>query len=345
MAKAGTGKPPGYTGAYAEETAESRIGLASGIYGAQNVTRTWRVYTALPTDNPIWTIGRLSSAYGGETVGTPFPTDGEWGDGSYVLLFFTILDHWTGTNVWTIQGHYGPSYLTTFQSQAWNFSLRGTLETERVFTALPTRDENNIEHPGKAIGAPRYEAIPGPTGSFGASAPDGKQVALRLASGTDPTLWSLPRYATGADRPKRLSNLTLWKTIPGWNFAAVSAAMNAQRLLNSDTFSTLTTSGRVTWVDLSANGLRKMMFTDIAVDPVPTDQSGLPQRDPGPAFRVTLNFKFNPDGWDYVLRHMHKFEDGGYEAPIFLQGATDPIDETFILQGDTSLSGIVDAFV
>ena len=323
--------PPGFKGAYAEEIAMTRIGLQSGMLGAQNVTRTWRVYCNNTTDNPIAVMEGLSSRYGGVQIGTRFPTTGGWGDGSYVLQYFTIVDHWIGSRVWTLQGNYVPSYVTSLPSLAWNFRIQSSLQTHKVYT-----DRN-----GKGIGAPKYVPIASGLGDFHATNinPRIGTLDLVLAGGeTDYTSNLLPRYLVGADVPMRTSTVTFWKTIPSYlqKAAAIHAAMNAKRNINSDAVQILTTSssGKITFVN-NSDGIGKMLMRDVVLDPIENAGVG-----GFPSFRVTITMEYNPDGWQHHLTHTYKFDDG-VEAPI-IDGGGDFVSEEFIINGETSLTAIMD---
>jgi hypothetical protein len=330
--------PPGFKGAYAEEIAMSRIGLQSGMLGAQNVTRTWRVYCNNTTDNPIAVMEGLASRYGGVQVGSVFPNTGGWGNSSYVLQYFTILDHWIGTRVWTLQGNYVPSYVTSLPSTAWNFRIQSSLQTQKVYADLNK----------KGIGAPRYN----PTTSIDplrvatvanafAKKPADATVYLALAGGgSDVFSKTLPRYLVGADVPLRTSIVTFSKTIGGFAFylPAVQAALNAKRNINSDAVRVLTTSAssEITFVN-DTDGIGKMLMRDVVLDPIENASTG-----GVPAFRVTITLEYNPDGWQHHLTHTYKFDDG-IEAPIQPLGGGFASEE-FIINGATSLSGILGAF-
>src|SRR3990172_473417 len=156
--------PPGQLPPYAEEIQESRIGLTTGLDGASNVTRQFRVYTAKAFDNPVITIERLSTLLGGEKTGNTYPrrsglefTPGHyWGDGSYVLYNWTILDHWPVTNIWVLQANYVPSYVAAIPRAAWTFRISSSLETEKIFTEKPWYNDAGILVSGRGIGGPRY---------------------------------------------------------------------------------------------------------------------------------------------------------------------------------------------
>lgn len=329
---------------YAEEVAESRIGLTTGIYGAQNVTRTWRVYCSSATANPVQTILNLSSKDGGVKIGELFPKSGGWGDGTYVLLYFTIIDHWIGTSVWVLQGHYGPSYLTGFASTLWEFNIRGSLQAERVFTTLSYMDGNQPVA-SKNIGPPRYKQVTsGTAGAFTAQHPERGTVYLAIADGgNDPTAAKLPRFTKGADAPARVSTINLWKTIPTWRYAAVSSAMNNKRYVNSDSVIVQTTSGTITWVNAN-DGRGTLLMDDISVDPIsPSQQPGQPLAGDGPAFRVGITLKFDPDGWQHYERHMYRWDDGTESQIVNSEGNF--INEEFRVVGETSFTALLGAFV
>jgi hypothetical protein len=330
--------PPGYKGAYAEEIAMSRIGLQSGMLGAQNVTRTWRVYCNASTDNPIAVMEGLPSRYGGVQVGARFPTTGGWGDGTFVLQYFTIVDHWMGTRVWTIQGNYVPSYVGQLLTPAWSFRIQSSLQTHKVYADLNE----------KGIGAPKYNAInpttetpiATATNAFAKKSADATIYLALAGGGSDPFAENLPRYLVGADVPLRTSTVTFWKTIPSYlqKAAAIHAALNAKRNINSDAVQVLTTSssGKITFVN-DSDGIGKMLMRDIVLDPIENSASG-----GVPSFRVTIAMEYNPDGWQHHLTHTYKFDDG-VEAPI-RDGGGGFVSEEFKINGETSLSAIMGAF-
>lgn len=332
--------PPGFKGAYAEEIAMSRIGLQSGMLGAQNVTRTWRVYCNTTTDNPIAVMEGLSTRYGGVRVGSTFPTTGGWGDGTYVLQYFTIIDHWIGSRVWTIQGNYTPGYASV-SSAAWSFRIQSSLQTHKVYADLNK----------KGIGAPKYVAVKSTdpyiataTNAF-ASKPENKTVYLALAGGGSEAFdASLPRYLVGADVPMRTSAVTFWKTIPNYwqKAAAIHSALNAKRNINSDAVWVLTTSSlaKIQFAN-DSDGIGKMLMRDVVLDPVENASTG-----GVPAFRVMITMDYNPDGWQHHLTHTYKFKDGdaeGLEAPIQASSGGF-VSEEFVINGATSFTGIMDAF-
>lgn len=333
-------KPP----PYAEETADSRIGLQTGLLGATNVTRTWRVYCSSSTVNPVQTITNLSSKHGGVKTGEAFPKSGGWGDGTYVLLYFTIVDHWIGTNVWILQGHYVPSYFAGYATQLWEFNIRGSLQSERVYTTFAS--EGN---PSKGIGIPRYEPIGDVSPSdgravFTATVPGRPIERLVLPPGfSDPTAATLPRFMDGADAPKRISTVSLWTIIPTWRYEAVAAAMNDKGYTNVGNVFAETTSGPITWVDSSDNNRNTIIISEISLDPVPPAQNSAPSVGTGPAFRVGITLQFNPDGWQTTKRHTYK-SDSGYEAFIYDSGGR-VIDEEFMVVGETSITAILASFL
>ena len=326
------------SGPFAEETADSRIGIQSGLLGGGNVTRKWRVYCESPGDNPITVMEGLSAQNGGERVGTTFPTTGGWGDGSFVLLHFTIIDHWVGTTVWTLLGTYVPSYVTALQfGEQWSFKIRSSLESERVF----------VDMDGKGIGTPVYvkkqpnaNAVP-----FTALNPTGVSQTIYLADGSaEATNPLLARYMSGADIPLRTSTLVLSKTIPSFlpYLEAVQNCVNLKKNVNNDAFSTNTTSGMIAWINPApAPGEGTVLFSDIDVDEIPNPAGG-----PIPSCRITMTFKINPDGWKETKYHTFKFDDGT-EAPItYASGplAGQQVKETFRVNGETNLSDLVNAF-
>lgn len=329
------------SGPFAEETADSRIGLQSGLLGGGNVTRKWRVYCESPGDNPITVMEGLSAQNGGVRVGTTFPTTGGWGDGSFVLLHFTIIDHWVGTTVWTLLGTYVPSYIAALQSaEQWSFRIRSSLESERVF----------VDMDGKGIGTPKYvdistPGIPTPAVIFSARNLDGKVRLLQLVDGSaSPDNPTLPRYMSGADIPLRTSTLVLSKTIPSFlpYLVAVQNCVNLKKNINSDAFSTNTTSGMIAWINPApASGEGTVLFSDIDIDEIPNPAGGRI-----PSCRITMTFKINPDGWKETKYHTYKFDDGT-EAPITYGSgplAGQQVKETFRVNGETNLSDLVNAF-
>jgi hypothetical protein len=341
-------RPPNAAGPFAEETADSRIGLQTGLSGAENVTRKWRVYTVSPIDNPVATITVLEAKDGGVALGDRFPKFNNWGDGTYVLYYFTIVDHWPGTNVWTLMGHYVPSYVTTFATTLWTINIQSSLETVRVYT-----DRN-----GKGIGIPRYLTATNNVANFQTRSLNRGTVGLVLAGTTqgapdfgDPFAANLPRHIVGADVPKRTSTIVLRKVISSWRWAAAQQALNAKRFVNSDRFFVHTTSlPRPLYI---ANDPGTVLFQDLILEDVPvgtptTDTGvGLSRVTDGPSFRVTMVFKYDPDGWQLNLPHMHRWDDGT-ESPVTRitgnPGNEPVVEEEFEVVGETSLSALVGAF-
>ena len=336
---------PNQTPPYAEETADSRIGLQTGFLGTENVIRTFRVYCRNRTDNPVRTLNTLSSANGGVKLGEAFPTTDDWSDGTYVLMFFTIVDHWIGTSVWIVRGNYVPSYVLGYASQQWEFNIRGALQTQRIYTTLETD-----EIPSKGIGPPRYVPYPlsptmgEPIMTWTARSPklDDDVLLVLPGGGSDPTSPSLPRYMDGADSPTRASSINLWKIIPTWNFSAVSSAMQNRKYVNSDWVSVNTTSGLIPFVN-KTDGIGTLLLDEISVDPVPPLLLTKAEAGIGPAFRIGITLKFDPDGWQHKLRHTYKFDDGT-EAPI-IDADGRYVEEEFLIAGETSITSILESFV
>ena len=335
MAQIARPTPPNRQPPFAEERADSRIGLSTGMFGAQNVTRLWNVYCTSRTHNPAYILTTLSAKDGGVRIGESYPKGSSWSDGTFVLLFLTIVDHWIGTGVWVVRGFYGPP--TVFPSTLWNFNIRGSMQTERVYTTIATQD-----NPSKGIGPPEY--TPKYTGDFSASVPGRPTVKLALSGGsTSPTDPRLPRFIEGADRPVRVSSLNFWKTIPAWRLGAVSSAWNNKNYVNSDDVIVPTTSGTITFASISEGGRGIMMLDEISLEPI---QAGIDPSVPvgaGPSFRVGISIKVNPDGWNPVLRHVYK-ADSGAQAPIY-DANGNFIDEEFIINGETSFSALFGSFL
>ncbi len=339
---------PNTGSAYAEETGDSRIGLQTGMLGAGNVTRTFRVYnpSSAPGQNPVYTLENLSSALGGVRAGEIFPMSDKWGDGSYVVQFFTIVDHWPCTRVWIVRAHYVPSYLAGFPMSLWTPIIRSGLESERILVDLD----------GKGIGAPKYRPVSS-GGSHKAVSPDHPEVGLVQAF-TD--LQSAPRYMVGADRPKRTSTLTITKIVETWRLSALASVVQSKKWVNTDDFVVNTVWGPIKYADApppgdendpSTWGRGIVLFDDFTLEPTPRDNSTV-QLPPqpigpgtitgGPAARLTMTFKIDPDGWQHSLRHMYKWDDGT-ESPI--QDTNGQyIDERFRRVGETSLTALVGAF-
>jgi hypothetical protein len=352
--------PKGFAGAYAEEVSESRIGLQTGMLGAQNATRTWRVYTASPGDNPIITMENLPSAHGGVSIGSTFPTTSGWGDGSFVLQYFTILDHWPGTPVWILQGTYVPSYLASLpNSLMWTFRISSSLEAKRLFVEIPWADDDGNLVVGRGIGAPRYVPRPellhetintippkrisvtNPAARFTAISLDPKYgtATVQLPDGSDnPRNPTLPRFMVGADVPTPSSVLTLTKKISKWDMNAVIGALNSVGKINADEFSVLTSSGQIVFANRPDNPyLGQMLFQDLQLDPIVNDEGG-----GEPAFQVTLTFGFSKTGWQHSIQHTHKWDDST-ESQIRDDGGN-VINETFHIVDPTFLSSVVSAF-
>lgn len=341
MAQVNRPTPPNRQPPFAEERADSRIGLSTGMFGAQNVTRLWNVYCTSRTHNPAYILTTLSAKDGGVRIGESYPKGSNWGDGTFVLLYLTIVDHWIGTGVWVVQGFYGPP--TVFPSTLWNFNIRGSMQTERVYSTIETQDS-----PSKGIGTPEYTPIQIPeVASHFAMVPGRPEVQLRLGGGpgqgTNPTDPKLPRYIDGADRPVRVSSLNFWKTIPAWRLGAVSSAWNNKNYVNSDDVIVPTTSGTITFASTSEGGRGIMMLDEITIDPFQAGSDPSVPVGAGPSFRVGISIKVNPDGWNPVLRHVYK-ADSGAQAPIYdASGAF--IDEEFIINGETSFSALFASFL
>ena len=333
--------PGGLKGAYAEETAESRIGLQSGMLGAQNVTRQWRVYTAKNSDNPIVTMEGLSSRYGGVVVGSPFPTTGGWGDGSFILSYFTIVDHGVGTRVWTLQGNYVPSYLTGLPGVGWSFAIQSSIETKKIYQTIERDVDGNPI--GKGIGLPLYSlwSLVGspPPVAFKVTSPLLGELDVFLpGGGTDPTDNKIPRFATGVDAPARVSTVIFSKTIRSFQTAlpAIHAVLNAKRFVNSDDIVVRTTSGEISFF---TNTPGKVLLAGVEIQEAQNQEQGLT-----PYFRVTIGLKYNPDGWQHKLVHAKKLDDGTL-APIRSVSTGKFIEETFQITGETSISGLLGAFL
>jgi hypothetical protein len=338
-------RPPAHQGAFAEEVGESRIGLQTGFLGASNVTRIFRVYTASRSDNPVQTIENLFTRNGGLKIGSTFPTTGGWGDGSYVLFNFTILDHWIGTNVWILQANYVPSYIAAIPTEQWTMQIQSSLETEHVFTDLD----------GKGIGTPRYLPYSSSTpSSFTATNinRDPPTVSLELpGGGTDEQSPLLPRFLVGTDRPKRTSVVSISKTISSLlpYLPALRAAMNSQKSVNSDSVTIATTAGPVSLVDRT--GIGTLMLMDVLATPIENQTGGLV-----PSYRISMTLKYDPGfrmrfserderylaPWQYHRVHMHKWVDDGTESPVLKDGR--PIVESFKINGETSLTDIIGGF-
>ena len=352
--------PPGQLPPYAEEIQESRIGMTTGLDGASNVTRQFRVYTAKALDNPVVTIERLASALGGERTGNTYPrrsgsefTPGHyWGDGSYVLYNWTILDHWPGTNVWVLQANYVPSYVAAIPRAAWTFRISSSLETEKVFVEKPWYNDAGTLVSGRGIGGPRYipydNTGPNTAAHFSAVslARPGVPADLQLPSGgDDPRLASLPRYHIGADVPVRASVLTITKRIPAWNHAAAIQAINYLGHVNEDDVGIWTTSlyngGLIFFAEAPTNRfLGIMLYSDLQIEPIIGEEGSVE-----PAFQVTMQFRIKPEGWQRKLIHTHEWKDDGVSAPVTEVANNNRIvEETFHIGDPAFLSVVIGAF-
>lgn len=307
-------RPGGYVGPWAVEIGQSRLGLQDGYEGAKNVTRTFRVFTEHMFDNPIVTITTLPTRNGGVENGSQFPTTGGWGDGSYLLYYFTILDHLDGTNVWILQATYAPGYITGLAQSLWNFDIETSLETQHVMT----------DRDGKGIGPPRFVSVANTpqTAQFYASNIDPKVATaqLVLANGTNPFEATLPRYIVGADVPRRSSTIVLTKVINGFQLNAVWAAMNLKGLINSDDVYAYTTAepSFQTFAYAPPEGDPwggTVMIAGVSVRSVVNMDGGTT-----PQYQVTFSLKYDPDGWQHERVIMHSF-DNDFEAPVRWVGA------------------------
>jgi hypothetical protein len=348
--------PPGQPPPYAEEIQESRIGLQTGLDGSFNITRQFRVYTAKPGDMPVVTIETLPSALGGEKVGNAYPrrltgvaqtTGNFWGDGTFTLYNWTIIDHWPGTNVWVLQANYVPSYIGSMPREAWTFRITSTLDAEKIYTEIPWRDDAGTLIEGRGIGPPRYIPVNPTTETPDFTAislnPDSPLVYLVLAGGgSNPYAANLPRYQVGADLGVRSAVLTLTKRAVAWNGRAVSQAMTAlaNRSVNEDMFSVLTiaTNSPIVFAPAPDNPfLGSMLFSDFQYEPVVADEGGFP------SFQVMMQFKHRAAGWQHSLVHTHKWTDDGTESPIKDRNGN-LVRETFHVVNPTSLSAVIGAF-
>jgi hypothetical protein len=357
-------RPPGDTGPWAEETSDSRIGIQSGLDGAKNVTRTMRVFTANPGDNPIQTIESLPPTRGGFTTLSRFPTAGGWGDGSYVCYNFAILDHWQGTNVWILQANYVPSYVAAIPTEKWTFRMQSSLESETVFADLD----------GKETGVPNYQPYmpldlgpPAPATKFYATSlnPAYPQALLQLADGSaDPTAKSLPRHVVGVDRPRRTSVFSITKTLPEFlsHLPAVSWAANNEKAVNNDSFFINTTAGVIPWVYVSRIsplggtpvGFGTVLFQDMTLEPIINEAGGAV-----PSYRITLTFKYDPGfyvtiggrrrwfpPYQYHRAHLKKWDDGSESPIIYAEGALagQPVWESWRMVDSVNMSDLVGRF-
>ena len=366
---------------YAEETAESRIGFQDGMLGAQNVTRTFRVYCVNPADNPIDTIEHLTTNDGGAAVGDIYRRlPGHWGDGTWVLGNWTILDHWMGTNVWVLQANYVPSYSLITTSPKWTFRISSVIDGLKAYTEMPWEMDDGTPVIGRGIGPPRYikrlsqvasgvDSYDGTTimvdnaaTEYIAKSPDpltgnvSLQLAGDLSTGntrTSPIDPGLPRYMVGTDIPTRSSVLTLAKVCSTWA-SCESAAINAMKFLgfvNSGAFWVNTTSGYIEFagepIDTNGNAspfLGQMLFSDFQLEPIVNNDSG-----GQPAFQVTMTFKYRPEGWQHKIWHTYKAEDGSEAKIVALletpdHPANSPVTETFHIVDYADLTSIVGSF-
>ena len=357
--------PPGTIPPYAEEIQESRIGLTTGMDGASNVTRQFRVYTAKAGDNPVYTMEHLSSALGGERTGSFYPTRPPgvpftpghfWGDGTYVLYNWTILDHWAGTNVWVLQANYVPSYVAGIERVAWTFRISSSLESEKSYTEIPWYDDAGNLIKGRGIGAPRYVSYRGGT-LFTATSlvptdtGNGQHASLQLADGgANPYDASLPRHHTGADIPTRAAVLTIQKKVLSWPHTAAIQAISYLGYVNEDDFVVFTTSlfngGLITFAyaptdPITGNPspfLGQMLFSDLQIEPIIGEEGSVE-----PSFMVTMQFRFKQQGWQHKLTHTYEWKDDGAFSPIRdVNGNV--IEETFHVVSPTSLSTVIGAF-
>lgn len=336
--------PPGIIGARAEEIGESRIGVQDGSDGAKNVTRTFRVFTKGKWDNPIQTIANMGSANGGLNRGSIFPTSGGWGDGTYVLYYFTILNHLDGTNIWIVQATYVPNYVIGIQRTKWNFDIEQSMETKHVLT----------DRDGKGIGFPQFVRTRSEFAKFATSPLDRENVYLNLTSGTNPYDPKLPRYMTGADVPMRASTITFTKVINGWDLNAVQGALNGKGLINGDELIVDTTAqqNKVSFAPAPPptdvwGGIA--MLSGVSVRSIVNPNGGL-----FPAYQIQITIKINPDGWQLRRFVMYRNSEEGTESPVRWRSAgeidgyaheqNEVVMERYHLNDPISLSAILGAF-
>lgn len=352
------------TGPFAEETADSRVGLSVSLQGADRVTRKWRVYCSSPVHNPLTVIQSLGIDNGGVRLGDDFPPEYGWGDRSFKLFSLSISEHWPGTGAWVLLGTYVPGSVYTLPTDQWSFTIRSSLEQEKVYQTPPflvdPTDPSSLI-PSKGIGSPLYVesnafTVGGsPTSLFESSDIEGNRKFYRLAGSLseNPFTPGLPRYRVGADAAKRTSVLTLTKTISHWSGyeGAVRSAVNLKKTINSDAFIVQTNAQQepIEFVSPAPDfGRGTVLFDDFNVTPISNPTGGL-----FPSFRVTFSFKINPDGWQLKLQHVARI--GGVQYPIRYTRdgftsfgrpfkAQDIVEEEFLMNLPTSLSAIVGAF-
>lgn len=323
--------------ASAEEVYPSREGSTIGAFGVDNVTRTWRVYVDSVTDDPVAIFRSLGAAAGGAREGDPHP----WTAFQVVLLFFTINRRMPAPKVWEITGVYGPQAVLLATTPAWEPRMQASLETERVY-----QDIN-----GRPIGTPKYSPIdltigpPLPPGVpiFSAKTERGQSSFVLPGFATSPSDKEILRFAEGADRFKGTGNLTLSKIVSTFTAPSFSVAYAAKGMLNVDFFRATTTLGVVQWADPG-----QMLLVDATADPIGDITTPLYAPGVGPrpqraaAYRVTLSFKHNPDGWKHKLTHTYK-DDAGPEAIMKYSGGEN-VEEEFDLYFQTSFSGLCNSF-
>lgn len=344
-------QPPIQEVPYAEETDESRIGIQSGMLGADNVTRTFRVYTTKRQDNPIQAMElQIQRLRGGAMVGDRFPTTDGWGDGSYVLFNWTILAHHPGTNVWILQARYVPSYVTGRSTQLWSYRSKSSLESYLVYSDLD----------GKGIGLPKYVSYTSDTpSSFTTVNMDRGATPIKLAlagGGSDPFNKNLPRYSTGAERYRRTTVIVISKTLDnldGYWDPYVTAIRNAKAVNQARDqviiYTTARTNGVIELLDANNPG-GMVLLQDIDLEPIVNEGGGSV-----PSYRVTITLKHDPgytigegddarwySGFQEHRQHMMTDKEFGTESPVLFDGK--PIIESWRVNDEANLSSIIGGF-
>ena len=349
--------PIGFKGARAEETERSRLGIQSGVFGVHGATREWRVYCPGRADNPFAVIRSLSSSLGGAREGDNYP----WAEmSSMVLLYFVLVDRWPGTKVNLVQGIYGPPLLYRPAPNTWNYRISTTGDTEEILSELPWRNENDVLI-SRGIGTPEFVKLPdtASNNTFTAETKKGT-VKLNLATGGNDLFHkNLRRYVEGASRLADTTALQIWRSIPAWRHEAVRMAFMFKNRVNSDSFSTITRAGNLTWADAPEQRYGGIvLFAGVQVEetqaPVSTEAILQNTTNPGDAvaFNVALNFIVNPRGHQYERTFTYKDDDTNLEGPVsWVPGQAPPdfseqdlLREKFLRYYDAPLTSIVGAF-
>lgn len=302
------------------EKLSSRTGNTTGLFGAQNFSRTFNVEMDAVGDDPIATLAALSPNANGVSVGSPHPDDA-----SQVALRFIRVAAMTKTYM-EVRVEYGLPLVINSPSgenSGWSLSTDHALETETV-----VYDIN-----GNPMGGGAYHPVPETidddpdSPSFGepiASDPDAvARLKLRYPSiDVDKEYQALGQLASDSGiRPIKLFRIVnSQRTQPGTRTKKVTTFTISQ------TFPSLTISER-SRLDFSMNTVNSNTFfgapigTLKVLDAHTADRSGTMagQAIPGIIFDVAITFQSRPDDGHNNQKQFHTFIDNfGNESVVKL---------------------------